>query len=180
MSIYWNIEWKLREYQSIVVPYWLKTSQGFSSPQHQHQIILIRQMLPAPNTFQPTPNIISKFRKYSFLFWKWKSGIENNTFRKNKFRRDFCVSDIKIRKKKIKIPFRIKFIWKRLLCSEKRDPECNFICISFFKGIFSFSLWLGAVIWCRKQLPYLYFNPHQPKKLLWTFMCLFLKFSLTF
>jgi len=59
------------------------------------------QMLPAPNTFEPALNIISKILKIP-LFRKYKSRIENNTVRTNKSERDFCVLDIKIRKNKIK------------------------------------------------------------------------------
>jgi len=58
-------------------------------------------MLPAPNTFEPAPNIISKIPKIPFIS-KMKIRIENNAFWKNKFVRDFCVSDIKVQKKKSK------------------------------------------------------------------------------
>jgi len=55
-------------------------------------IISLRQLLPAPNTFEPASNTISKNSKIPFIlkinaFWKSRSG------------RDYCVPDIKILKK---------------------------------------------------------------------------------
>jgi len=59
--------------------------------------ILFWQILPTPNSFEPVPNIILKFRNYP-LFQKWKYRIENNTFWKNRLGRAFCVPEKKNQK----------------------------------------------------------------------------------